>query len=583
MSGSGPRLLPLGDGDPAELGSYRLLGRLGSGGMGRVYLARSTTDGRLVAVKSLLAEGTVSDTDRRRFAREVALAGRVESAYTARVRDSDPLAECPWMAIDYIAAPSLAQLVQFAGVLPAPAVRWVAAGTTAALFTLHREGIVHRDVKPQNILLPMSGARVIDFGISHATDLTRTSVTLGTIAFTSPEQARGEPSTAASDIYSLGATLFHLAVGRPPYPEGEDTLRLLARVSRGDLDTTGLPGDLTRLVHRCLALDPGERPQPGDLLADFAMELAAPSASATGRHWLPESWARLMAEYEIEGAALAGEGSSATRVLRGGRAGAPPAAPAPAGPPPPEPAVPTPTAAVTPVPPDAPPAEPSATPHPQPSPEAGAGPAADGPAGSGEIADALTVDGTGPRAHTPRPGTAPTPGPATPAPAPASAPVLPPVPPPAAEPGSGSRPAGRWSREAVITLTGMVVVLAVLVSLSVPGLIGVLAAPPWSGGDKDDGAGGSSPSASAPASRPYVAPTFSAAAAPELTPGQCVAFPAADAAEPCDSEDAEYVITDVLREPVSDPVPTGCPVGTGLEHVVHSAEGEWTVVCVRKR
>ncbi|MFI6287024.1 serine/threonine-protein kinase [Streptomyces sp. NPDC051018] len=578
MSGSGPRLLPLGGGDPAELGSYRLLGRLGSGGMGRVYLARSTTDGRLVAVKSLLAEGTVSDTDRRRFAREVALAGRVDSAYTAKVRDADPLAERPWMAIDYIAAPSLAQLVQFAGVLPAPAVRWVAAGTTAALFTLHREGIVHRDVKPQNVLLSMSGARVIDFGISHATDITRTSVTLGTIAFTSPEQARGEPSTAASDIYSLGATLFHLAVGRPPYPEGEDTLRLLARVSRGELDTTGLPGDLTPLVHRCLALDPAERPQPGDLLADFAMELAAPSASATGRHWLPESWARLMAEYEREGAVLAADESSDAHVLRedpGLRedpVDAPPATPAQAEPPPPGPVVPTPTAAVTPVPPDTPPAEPPAAPHPVTSPGAGAGPAADGPAGGGGIADALTVDGTGPRAHTPRPG--PT---APPAPQPAPGPVPPPPAGPESASGSGSRPPARESRKALVGLTLVAVVFTVLT------LIGVLADPPWTGGDRNDGAGGSTPSTSAPAPGPYVAPTFTTDAVPAVAPGDCLAFPAADAAEPCDFEDAEYEVTDVFRVPESDPVPTGCAVGPDREHVVHSATGEWIVVCVRKR
>ncbi|MFD9715198.1 serine/threonine-protein kinase [Streptomyces sp. NPDC059076] len=305
MTGTGARLLPLSGEDPGELGPYRLLVRLAAGGMGRVYLARSTADDGLVAVKSLLAEGVISDVDRRRFAREVLLARRINSAHTARVRAADAAAERPWMAIDYIPAPSLAELVRVAGVLPARAACWVAAGIAAALFTLHREGIVHRDVKPQNILLPGSGARVIDFGISHATDLTRTSLTLGTIAFTSPEQARGEPSTAASDVYSFGATLFHLAVGRSPYPEGEDTLQLLARVGRGEIDATGLPAALEDVVLHCLSLEPTQRPGPDELLARFTTELAAPSASQPGRHWLPGSWAQLMAAYERQGAELA--------------------------------------------------------------------------------------------------------------------------------------------------------------------------------------------------------------------------------------------------------------------------------------
>lgn len=201
---AGARVQALGADDPAVLGPYRLIGRLASGGMGRIYLARGGERGGrgLVAVKTLLAEGTVSAVDRRRFAREVSLAQRVDSAYTARVRDSDPDAERPWMAIDYIAAPPLSELVRNCGVLPASAVRWIAAGTAEALVTLHGVGIVHRDVKPQNVLLPLEGPRVIDFGISHASDLTLTGLTLGTIAFTSPEQARGEASTAASDVYS---------------------------------------------------------------------------------------------------------------------------------------------------------------------------------------------------------------------------------------------------------------------------------------------------------------------------------------------------------------------------------------------
>ncbi|MFE5092843.1 serine/threonine protein kinase [Streptomyces sp. NPDC056638] len=306
---AGARLEGLSENDPAVLGAYRLLGRLASGGMGRIYLAQAA-DGQLVAVKTLLAEGDVSAIDRRRFAREVKVAQRIDSAFTARVREADPDAEVPWMAIDYIAAPSLSELVRAAGVLPASAVRWLAAGTAEALVTLHHGDIVHRDVKPQNILLPLTGPRLIDFGISHAGDLTLTGLTLGTIAFTSPEQARGEGSTAASDVYSLGATLFYLATGRPPYRADGDTLALLARVQRGELDLEGLPKELVPLIRPCLAVQPADRPAPADVLHQFRRAMAGLPVSQSGSRWLPPRWTALIEEYERQSHGLRRPGAA---------------------------------------------------------------------------------------------------------------------------------------------------------------------------------------------------------------------------------------------------------------------------------
>ncbi|WP_438489661.1 protein kinase domain-containing protein [Streptomyces sp. S186] len=309
MASTGIRAL--GGDDPRRLGAYELLGRLAPGGMGRVYVARSTKDGSLVAVKTLLAEGALSDTDRRRFAREVKLARRIDSAHTARVLDADAQAERPWMAIEYIPAPSLAELVRSAGKLPTQAVHRVAAGVAQALGVLHEAQIVHRDIKPQNVLLPRSGPRLIDFGISHANDMTRTQLTLGTIAFTSPEQARAEPSTRASDVYSLGATLFHTAVGRPPYPETSDTIRLLTLVQRGELDLGGLPHGLAALIRPCLAADPRDRPEPAEVLRRALAELDRAPASKSGADRLPPRWTALIGEYEAQGRALGAGGVGA--------------------------------------------------------------------------------------------------------------------------------------------------------------------------------------------------------------------------------------------------------------------------------
>ncbi|MFV0132053.1 protein kinase domain-containing protein [Streptomyces sp. HMX87] len=196
------------------------------------------------------------------------------------------------MATEYVPAPSLRELVAFQGPLPSPGLHWVAAGMVEALVSMHTAGLVHRDVKPSNVLLPEDGPRVIDFGISQAADVTRTRAALGTIAFAAPEQARGEPTTAASDVFSLGVTLFHLATGRSPYRDmGQGTaIEQLVRAAEGDLDPSGLPGELAALILPCLALDPAARPALRRLPAQVGPVLAERPQARGATDWLPPGW-----------------------------------------------------------------------------------------------------------------------------------------------------------------------------------------------------------------------------------------------------------------------------------------------------
>ncbi|MGW7360263.1 protein kinase domain-containing protein [Streptomyces sp. NPDC054802] len=281
---------------PGErFGRFTVLSELASGGMGRVYLARSP-GGRTVAVKTLITD---SEDDRRRFAREVALAQRVRGVFTASIVEADTTADVPWMAQEYVPAPSLKGLVEGCGTLGADAVYWVAAGMAEALVCLHDAGLVHRDVKPSNVLLPVEGPRLIDFGISQAHDLTRTQTALGTVAYASPEQARGERTTGASDVFSLGATLFYLAVGRPPYRDmgSVSALEQLVRAAAGETDVSGLPPELAVLVLPCLALDPAGRPTPAQLLAHCADRLGSRPAARGGGDWLDPRWTEAIDRY----------------------------------------------------------------------------------------------------------------------------------------------------------------------------------------------------------------------------------------------------------------------------------------------
>ncbi|MFE2532279.1 serine/threonine-protein kinase [Streptomyces sp. NPDC059371] len=249
-----------------KIGPYRIVGRLGSGGMGWVYLGRSPA-GREVAVKVVRPELAAEREFRERFAREVAAARVVSGAYTAAVVDADTEAELPWLATLYVAGPSLAEAVRTDGPLPEPQVRRLGAGLVEALQAIHAARVVHRDLKPANVLLASDGPRVIDFGISRvdgAPGLTQVGVVVGTPPYMSPEQIRGAKVGPESDVFSLGGVLVYALTGRPPHGGGEAVRH---RVAFDDPELDGIAGPMRELVARCLAKRPEDRPRPAQLLA----------------------------------------------------------------------------------------------------------------------------------------------------------------------------------------------------------------------------------------------------------------------------------------------------------------------------
>jgi serine/threonine protein kinase len=258
--------------DPARIGGYGLIGRLGAGAMGQIYLGRSAA-GRLVAVKTIRIEFAEEPDFRTRFAQEVAAARRVSGAFTAAVVAADAEADVPWLATAYIPAPPLSTLVQTCGPLSVPAVRWLAAGCAEALESIHGAGLVHRDLKPSNVLVSPDGPRVIDFGLARAVEriqLTMTRGAVGTPAYMAPEQARDtRQATTASDVYSLGATILYAATGHGPY-QGDSVMDVLVHLATEPPDLTDLPPDLTDVVLACLQRDPRRRPTSASVLAYLA-------------------------------------------------------------------------------------------------------------------------------------------------------------------------------------------------------------------------------------------------------------------------------------------------------------------------
>ncbi|MFJ7954892.1 protein kinase [Streptomyces sp. NPDC096319] len=258
----------MSESDPRGIGPYRLLYRLGEGGMGRVYLGRSR-GGRTVALKVVHGALAGDPGFRTRFAREVRAAQSLRGAGTVPVLDADPDAEVPWLATAYVPGPALSEAVLAHGPLPEPALWRLLSGLAHALDGVHRAGLVHRDVKPSNVLLSPSGPLLIDFGIARSADetaLTGTGLVVGSPGFMSPEQAEGRTVGPAADLFSLGAVLAFAATGRGPFGGGS-VAELLYRLVHHEPDLTGVEGPFAELVRRCLAKRPDDRPPVAELAA----------------------------------------------------------------------------------------------------------------------------------------------------------------------------------------------------------------------------------------------------------------------------------------------------------------------------
>lgn len=297
--------MPLSPDDPPSVAGYPIRARLGEGGMGRVYLT-FTPGGRPVALKIIRPDFARDAEFRRRFRHEVAAAQRVQGVFTAPVIDADPEAEIPWLATAYVAGPALHKAVNDHGPLPPRTVFRLLAGTAEALIAVHAAGLVHRDLKPGNVLLAEDGPVVIDFGIARAADattLTSTGARLGSPAFMAPEQVHGRPADTATDVFALGHLGMYAATGRSAFGEGPSEA-LLYRIANQAPDLEGCPDVLRELIERCLAKEPGERPSPEEIAAqcrDQAEQADAGSPEPTTASWLPEPVRASLASYDVSG------------------------------------------------------------------------------------------------------------------------------------------------------------------------------------------------------------------------------------------------------------------------------------------
>ncbi|MFC5949595.1 protein kinase [Pseudonocardia lutea] len=269
--------------DPRSIGGFTITRLLGEGGMGRVYLGRRA--GVQAAVKVVRSDLAGDPEFRARFGHEIQAATRVRSPYTAALLGADADADPPWMATEYVPAPSLREAVGIHGPMPVEQVRLLGIGLADALAAIHGAGVVHRDLKPGNVLLGADGPKVIDFGIARAADatvLTRTGAVVGSPGFIAPEQITHARSEPAGDVFALGGVLAYAATGRAPFGTG-DVNALLYRTVHGEPDLAGIPEPLLGLVRACLDRDPARRPEPARIRAALS---SGPEDRPIGG-WLP--------------------------------------------------------------------------------------------------------------------------------------------------------------------------------------------------------------------------------------------------------------------------------------------------------
>jgi serine/threonine protein kinase len=275
--------MPVTDHLPRTLGPYRLQDRLGEGGMGVVHLARDP-EGRAVAVKVLHPLGSEVVNARRRLAREVETMRRVRSPYVAEVLDADVTGEFPYIVTRFVSGPTLDEMVRTRGPLSGPGLRRLAHGMAEALAAIHAAGVVHRDLKPGNVMLTDDRPIVIDFGIAQAGDatrLTQTGLVMGTPGYLAPEVIEGEPSSPASDVHSWGSTMAFAATGHLPFGGGSYET-IFYRIISGRADLSGVPAPLVPLISAALARDPSHRPSASWLSAQaVTLDMSAATATAT--------------------------------------------------------------------------------------------------------------------------------------------------------------------------------------------------------------------------------------------------------------------------------------------------------------